>query len=1056
MGLNRTKPVNNHAVRRASILHRASRARIAITTISFHSRRLLPPPLLSPAVGYHGTVLLRPLLALLIPVAWAAGDSPSFNRDIRPLLSDRCFACHGPDSANRKAGLRLDQEQAAKSPNRAGKIAIVPGKPQQSLAFVRIISDNKALRMPPAYAGHDKLAAGDIEKIKLWIEQGAPWEKHWSLLPPQKPATPAGGHPIDTLVRRRLQAMGLQPSPEAARPTLIRRVTLDLTGLPPTPGEVQAFVNDTAPNAYEKVVDRLLASPRYAERMAIRWLEAARYADTNGYQSDGERSMWRWRDWVLNAFRKNMPFDRFTIEQIAGDMLPNATLDQKIASAFHRNHRTNAEGGIVEEEFRTEYVADRVETTSTVWLGLTFGCARCHDHKYDPLSQKEFYQLFAYFNNVPERGLVYNFGNEEPFIQAPTDEHRRVLAGHDAKVREAEQRWEGMQSRLTDEQRRWEAALAKRDALHWEPTQGLVLKLPLEGAAVGKVGRAESFNGKRELATSEDSARFDFKDPFTFSAWIKPESANGTILSKSEDYFEGEGYQWFLKDGKLRLHITRRFTDISLRLETKDAIPLHEWQHVAISYDGYRKGKGVRIYRNGVSMPIDVLFDELTYPFGPKEPFRLGAGAGDRYLFQGLIDEVRAYNRALTPDEINALTSLEPLQALTPGSPKLRLAFLDIGASPEIQTALRQLEEVRTARRKYDESIPTVMVMVEGEPRKTHLLRRGAYDAPGEQVFAAVPASLPGLKPEWPNNRLGLAQWLVDRANPLTARVTVNRYWQMLFGTGLVKTSEDFGSQGEWPIHQDVLDWLAVEFMDSGWDIRHILKTIVMSETYRQNSAVSPELLQRDPDNRMLARGPRLRLSAEMIRDQALFASGLLVERMGGPSVKPYQPAGLWQELSGGRGYVTDKGEGLYRRSLYTYWKRTVAPPSMITFDSPTRESCIVRETRTNTPLQALTLMNDVTYLEAARKLGERMMHEGLAKGFVRVLSRQPSAKEQAILERTLAQFQSRYQADPKAAEKFLAQGEAPRDAKLDVAQLAAHTSVASLLLNLDEAVTKE
>jgi hypothetical protein len=990
-----------------------------------------------------------------------------FNRDVRPIFSDRCFSCHGPDSVNRQAGLRLDQEAAAKAKLADGKTPIVPGDAERSEVYRRISSNSKALRMPPAYAGHDPLTPKEVETIRRWLDEGAVWQKHWAFLAPVRPAPPQVKHSawvrnaVDAFIVSRLEREGLEPSPEADKVTLLRRVTLDLTGLPPAPSEVDAFLKDTAPGAYERVVDRLLSSTHYAERMAIRWLEAARYADTNGYQSDGERSMWRWRDWVIGAFDRNMPFDKFTIEQIAGDLLPNATLDDKIATAFHRNHRTSAEGGIVEEEFRTEYVADRVETTSTVWLGITLGCARCHDHKYDPFLQKDFYSMFAFFNNVPERGLVYNFGNEEPFIKAPTPENTARLAELDAKLAGAEKHWDALQGRLRKEQHRWEKNVRSQQ-VDWTVPGATDLHLPAQTMRLDGVHDVES----------PDKLKFDYKDPFTFAAWIKPDSPNGVILSKSEDYFEGEGHQWFLMDGKLRLHITRRFTDISLRMETVQPLKLHEWQHVAITYDGYRKGAGVHMYVNGEPWETKILFDELTYPLGPKEPWRVGAGAGDKYRFKGEIKGVRVYKTALTPEQVSVLPlkeTISEIAAMPAGSRnaaqqhKLRFCFLDKYATQEIRSGLHGLEEARTERRKYYEAIPTVMIMVEGKPRETHLLRRGAYDQPGEKVTARTPTVLPPFKPEWPDNRLGLAKWLVDRSNPLTARVTVNRFWAMLFGTGLVKTVTDFGSQGEWPVHQDLLDWLAVEFMDSGWNVKGILKTMVMSNTYRQESRVTPELLQKDPENRLLARGPRFRLPAEMIRDQALAASGLLVDRVGGPSVKPYQPPGLWQELTGGRGYVEDSGAGLYRRSLYTYWKRTIAPPAMITFDSPTRETCIVRETRTNTPLQALNLMNDETYLEAARKLAERAMREGGSAEeqrvrflFRTVLARAPKDREDQVLTKTLEQFRARYAAHPETAKKFLNQGKSPRDPSLNPVELAAYTGISSLILNLDETVTKE
>ncbi|MGH9631720.1 MAG: DUF1553 domain-containing protein [Bryobacteraceae bacterium] len=1045
-----------------------------------------------PAVVLFFTAAL--LLARAAPADSGSVAPVKFNRDIRPIFSDKCFACHGPDAATRQAGLRFDTEAGARAELPSKRQALVPGDLKASELYRRVSSDNKAVRMPPAYAGHERLTDTEIELIRRWIEEGAKWEKHWSFIAPERPALPEvtardwTRNPIDYFVLDRLEREGLSPSPEADRPTLIRRVTLDLTGLPPTPEEVDAFVADDSKQAYEKVVDRLLASPRYAERMAIRWLEGARYADTNGYQTDGERSMWRWRDWVIKAFDRNMPFDQFTIEQIAGDMLPNATLDQKIASAYHRNHRTTSEGGIVEEEFRVEYVADRVETTSTVWLGLTVGCARCHDHKYDPITQKEFYQLFAYFNNVPERGLVYNFGNEEPLIKAPTAEHSRKLAELDRKLDDSRQAWEELQPKISKLQTKWEKKIRKSDSIDWTVTGGQVVHEMLDGGpgekvtgckgdcslpvVDGRIGKARGFDGQ-SFIDAGDVGKFNYLDPFTMAAWIKAESGDGAILSRAEDYLEGEGYGLFLMDGKLRLHVTRRWTDISLRVETAQPVALNEWQHVMVTYDGRRKSAGVKMYVNGKPQELKVLFDELTYPFGPKEPFRIGAGGGEKYRFRGLIDDVRVYDTDLSPEQAAVVPVLETVNeiAASPRSSraegqahKLRFCYLEKFAPEKIQQARQRLEDATVERERYYDSIPTVMVMKEREePRETFVLKRGAYDAHGEKVSPGVPSILPPLSEGAPNNRLGLAKWLVDRSNPLTARVMVNRFWQRYFGYGLVKTVEDFGSQGEWPIHQDLLDWLATEFMDNGWDMKALQKTIVMSATYRQSSRVTPELLKRDPENRLYARGPRVRLPAEMIRDQALAVSGLLVEELGGPSVKPYQPPGLWQELAGGKGYERDEGDSLYRRSLYTYWKRTVAPPSMITFDSPTRETCIVRSNRTNTPLQALNLMNDVTYVEASRKMAERMMTEAgpgaterIVRGYRLVLGRAPKPKEREVLMRAFGHFEKRYAADREAALELLSEGGSPRNESLDPSELAAYASVASLILNLDEAITKE
>jgi hypothetical protein len=1000
-----------------------------------------------------------PILAGLF-LAWpAAAQKVEFNRDIRPILSDKCFTCHGPDQANRKSPLRLDIESAAKAELGRGRFALVPGNPGRSEVYRRITSENKVLRMPPEYLGRERLKDGEIELIRRWIERGAEYQQHWSLIPPKRPAPPEvrdGSrvrNEIDRFVLSRLEREGLQPSPEADRATLIRRVALDLTGLPPDPRDVQE-------GEYEAIVDRLLASPRYAEHMAVRWLEAARYADTNGYQTDGPREMWRWRDWVIDAFQRNMPFDRFTVEQIAGDLLPHAALSQKIATAFHRNHRTSAEGGIVDEEFRVEYVADRVDTTGTVWMGLTVGCARCHDHKYDPITQKEYYQLFAFFNNVPEKGFVYNFGNEEPYIKAPLPEQQRRLDELDRQAAEAEAKVRSLEGKTARAQRKWERRLKP---LAWELTAGQVYHNPLEGGT--------RFDGQHFIEAGKDIAKFDYRDPFTFAARIKPESGDGAILSRAEDYFEGQGHALYLVEGKLRLHVIFRWTDLGMRIETAQPVKIGEWQHVLVTYDGGMKASGVRMYVDGEPQELKVLFDQLLWPLDHKEPFRIGAGGGKR--FRGMISDVRAYNAALSAEEAAVVALADPVERIAVLPPesrsraqaeKLRLCFLDVAAPREVRRARDRLETVRKMKQEYLASIPTVMVMAERpERRQTFLLKRGAYDAPGEKVEPGVPRVLPPLRPEWPRNRLGLARWLVDRSNPLTARVIVNRFWQMFFGAGIVKTVEDFGSQGEWPTHPELLDWLAVEFMESGWDVKSLLRTIVSSATYRQSSNVTPELLQRDPENRLLARGPRFRLPAEVIRDQALAVAGLLVERTGGPSVRPYQPPGLWQELHGGKGYEQDHGAGLYRRSLYTYWKRTVAPPNMMNFDAPNRETCVVRQVRTNTPLQALSLMNDVTFVEASRKLAERMMVEGgrserdrIGWVFRTVLARPPRGDESEVLEQALAKFRSHYAANEADAVALLGQGESPRNLKLDARELAAYTGVASLVLNLDETITKE
>jgi hypothetical protein len=1069
------------------------------------------------------------LLAIVFGVSIASwGSDPDsgavlFNRDIRPILSDRCYTCHGPDKANRKTAMHFDTEDGARTALASGGVAFVSGDLQKSMMYQRISSNDEATRMPPAYMGYAKLSDHEIDLIKRWIEQGAKWEKHWSLIPPQAAVQPQVAHKqwphdaIDYYVLAKLEKEGLTPSPEADRATLIRRVTLDLTGLPPTAADVAAFQNDKSPNAYEKVVDRLLASPRYGENLAWQWLDAARYADTNGYQSDGPRYMWRWRDWVIDAFNHNMPFNTFTIDQLAGDMLPHPTRDQIIATAFNRNHRTSAEGGIIDEEFRVAYVVDRVDTTSNVWMGLTVGCARCHDHKYDPILQKEYYQLFAYFNNVPEHGFVYDFGNEEPYIKAPTPEQDARLKDFDQKLAAAQSKYTALTPQIEPNQRAWERWVKASHIPDWEVREGLILNYPLHGdlrETTGVYERRSSFgripegmtpavkpddpvkpivegstdktlpfvSGKPGLAAGFDGHRyingglvlnFDYLDPFTFSAWVKSETPNGAILSSVEDVHEGTGYGLYLRDGKLRYNYTHRWTDLAERVETHNNLPLNEWHQVTVTYDGKRKAAGVNFYIDGVLQEKTVVFDQWLSSIGKGRTFRIGAGEGPEDRFKGDIADVRIYNRPLTATEVSTLPVLETVPQIAAIPParrtaaqanKLQLCFLDQYAPEDVREALRNVELAQAARDSFYATIPTVMVMKEGPQRDAFILKRGAYDMHGDKVSPGLPHILPPMPADFPNNRLGFAEWLVDKSNPLTARVTVNRFWQMLFGTGLVKTVEDFGSQGDWPVYQDVLDDLSVRFMQSGWNVKALLKTIVMSSTYRQSSRVTPALLEKDPENRLLARGPRFRLPAQVLRDQALAISGLLVEKVGGPSVKPYQPAGLWEEVSfSGVAYKQDHGDDLYRRSLYTYWRRTVAPPTMVNFDASARETCIVRANRTNTPLQALDLMNDVTYLEAARKFAEKIMKEGgstpearIDYAFHRALARAPEPREQAVLINALNQFQARFQAKPDSAVKFLSQGESPRDPSLNTVDLAAYTSVASLIMNMDETITKE
>jgi hypothetical protein len=1076
----------------------------------------------------------------------AAAEQPApvtveFNRDIRPILSDKCFQCHGPGT--QMATLRFDSEEGAKHALKDGRFAIVPGDPARSQMIARITATSPGVRMPRSQNGAaagEPLSTRQVALLTRWIEQGAKWQKHWSFIPPQRPELPRDlkdanwvRNPIDAFVLERLERGGLEPSPEAGKATLLRRVSLDLTGLPPTPAELDAFLADRSSAAYEKVVDRLLRSPRYGERMAFPWLDAARYADSNGYQTDGERFMWRWRDWVIDAFNRNMPYDQFTIEQLAGDLLPNATLSQKIATGFNRNHRGNSEGGIVPEEYAVEYVVDRVDTTSTVFLGLTVACARCHNHKFDPITQKEFYQLFAYFNNVPEHGKFRRVGNSPPYIAAPLPAQDAQLKRLDEELAAASAAYAKLQPDVTGAQRDWERALkASAPVEGWAPTRGLVAYYSFDSdltpqvavlqdgrdrrAAVyaargdvtgtaftrqdektgpilapGRIGQAASFDGKSVVQFGGDIAGFDsygagrgalgandptvtFDDAYTMAAWIYPTAPSGAIVTRDEDIFEPNGHGLNLRDAKIEYDYVTKWVDEGIRLRTRNAVTLNEWHHVALVYSGSRWASGVKIYVDGEDQPLEILIDDFNSQGAVKrEPLRIGAGGGPDNRFRGSLDEVRIYNRALSPAEARMLADLTPVttiatlpeeQRTAAQADKIRDYFLEHALPANLADARKRLADAQATRDSFYQSLPTVMVMEEmPTPRDTHVLIRGMYDRPGEVVTPKLPAALVSSSTGYLPNRLGLARWLVDPSNPLMARVTVNRFWQMYFGVGLVKTTEDFGSQGEAPSHPELLDWLATEFVRTGWDVKALQKTIVMSATYRQNSRTSPELRSKDPDNRLLARGPSARLSADIVRDQALAVAGLLVNTIGGPSVKPYQPEGLWNEIGGGGAYTQDHGDNLYRRSLYTYWRRTIPPPSMANFDASARESHMVRPVLTNTPLQALDLMNDVTFVEAARVFAERVMKEGgktpserIDFAFRVATARRPNATEAAVLEDAFLESLELFKSKPDAALKYVSHGEHPRDTRFDVSELAAYTSVMSLILNLNEVVMKE
>jgi hypothetical protein len=1108
--------------------------------------------------------------------ATQSGAKPvDFNRDIRPILSDKCFVCHGLDAPAKKIKLRLDSEVAATADLGGGRHAIVPGEPNKSELVKRVTHADEARRMPPADSGR-ALTKREVDLLTEWIRQGAKWRAHWAFVAPVRPEPPPvknaawPKNAIDHFVLARLEREGLQPAPEADRARLLRRVSLDLTGLPPSTEELDDFLHDKSPNAYEKVVDRLLASPRYGERMAFKWMDAARYSDTNGYQNDGDRYMWRWRDWVINAFNRNIPYDQFTVEQLAGDLEPNPTLDQRIATAFNRNHRQNSEDGLIPEEYAVEYVVDRVDTTATVFLGLTMGCARCHTHKYDPFTHKEYYQLYAYFNSVPEDGRG-SYHTSQPWIPAPTVEQQRQLRQIETDIAKTTRKLNALAAGRRNDLRRWARELASSEMRQWFPADNLLLRHSLdagaevelaarieqrefagyesaapqtetkqqpagfrEGAPAGvssPLGQGAAFDGRMfydagRVADFDYSDRLvDHRDQFAISVWFYPETENsGAIVTHMQDkpgekdgsLPKNRGYGLFFNDGKVHWNVVSVWADDSWRVETAP-IAIKQWHHVVAIFDGREPYERARIYLDGRKQNLKVNNGRIYRTFSDRSVnLRIGGGAGPEYRFKGKLDEVRVYNALPDAEQLAMLAcadSLPSIAAIPAGKRtegqrlKLLNAWLDAGAPTAIHQQWKRLHELKRAKTKLEREFPLLMVMEElPEPRPAHVLRRGAYDSPGEAVTRGLPAALRQANKQ-PANRLEFAQWLVSPANPLTARVTVNRFWQMFFGTGLVKTVEDFGAQGELPSHPELLDWLAVEFRDGAtrrrgdesknpqsesvpravaseslsvsglgkrravltrdqqWDVKALLKTIVMSATYRQSSDVSRRLLQRDPDNRLLARGARFRLPAEIIRDQALLVSGLLVEKLGGPSVKPYQPAGLLKDMvfSNMTNYAQDKGDGLWRRSLYTFWKRTVLNPGMQVFDATAREQCVVRETRTNTPLQALNLMNDVTYVEAARMLAERMLltvstgpRGRLAWAFRAVTSRPPDGMEQETLLENLNAQLAYFRGRPREAEKLLMIGEKRNDARLNPAELAAYAMTASLILNLDEAITKQ
>ncbi|GJM30174.1 MAG: hypothetical protein DHS20C17_28090 [Cyclobacteriaceae bacterium] len=1061
--------------------------------------------------------LLNPLSILLVLAFLGCKDGPGltsneqrdlpkrvdFNFHIKPIFSDRCFTCHGPDENARKADFRLDIEEFAFAllDSASDRYAIVPGAVRKSHLLKRIASEDPDFMMPPPESNL-ALSPYEIALIERWIEQGAEWKPHWSFIPAEMPVLPQVNNndwvnnEIDLFVLSTLENASLRPAAEESREKLLRRLSFDLTGLPPTISQLDDFLSDNSPDAYEKQVDRLLASPAYGERMASIWLEAARYADSHGYQDDRPRSIWPWRDWVIRAFNENLSYDDFITWQLAGDLLPNPTYDQKLATAFNRNHAITQEGGVINEEYITEYVADRTNTVSTAFMGLTMQCARCHDHKYDPISQKEYYQMFAFFNGIDERGQINYFDQApSPNMRIEDAELEATITFldslRDAKEVELQQLAEGIdegfKSWLDNEYdhetiaRQIEVGLIahfKLDVLDNLATPNEIIDAPLgranvkiiselaePGLIAGLDGNALKFDGKNYLSLG-DIGDFEESNRFSFGGYIKPsrypEKMAGLLVRRNGEQRRG-GYELALDSrGRLVGSLVHDHQQQQIVVRTRGSIPLSNWTHILMTYDGSGKASGVGLFINGKRQPVAVLFDQLNrksilngndFLVGNWTPRRAQSKQYEGFE-AGAIDEVRIYARELSDPEVKLLADSK-----NPFTNKELRQFYLMNIDSGYQTSRNKLDSIRSI---YLE-VPNIMIMQEMDtPRATYILDRGVYDAPTEEVKPGTPQGILPFPDSYPRNRLGLANWLTDPKNSLTARVAVNRFWQMMFGNGLVNTPEDFGNQGDLPSHPRLLDWLAVTFLENDWDVKATIKLIALSATYQQSSEITKEKYQLDPNNVLLSRGPYKRLNAEMLRDQALAASGLLNTKVGGKWVKPYQPPGIWKELAnqiGENKYRPGKGADLYRRSLYSYWKRTIPPPVMLTFDASERAVCVLKRQSTSTPLQALVLLNDPQFLEASSVLAQSVIISyrdeeaaWIPAIFRSLTSRNPNPEEIGKLQLLYEAEKHYYQEQPQAAVQLLSVGNFQRNYHLSVTELAALTIVTSTILNLDEA----
>jgi hypothetical protein len=1048
-----------------------------------------------------------------------------FNYDVKPILSDKCFACHGPDAKKQKGGLRLDTEEgaykalkSAKKGHGTTRHAIVPGDLAASEVYNRLVAQDPDLKMPPP-ASNLTLSTKEIAVLTRWIEEGARYKPHWSFIKPEKPAIPEPRQtgwartPIDHFILAKLEKEKLPPSSEASREDLIRRASFDLTGLPPTLAEIDAFVADKSPDAYAKLIDRLLESPAYGERMASEWLDVARYADSDGYLDDKHRDFSPWRDWVIGAFNRNMPYNRFVTMQLAGDLLPDKTKETILATAFNRLHKKSSEAGIVFEEYRVEYNADRVQTLGQGILGLSVQCARCHDHKYDPISQEAYYKMFGLFNSTNETGSPV-YGPDQtpgPALLLTTRENEEMLRFFDRKVTGLTNQLANAQAHAEEGQQKWQntGALTEK-LLDQKIREGMVAYYPFEKAvktADGKTVMPNAINSKQLAQCNEiilkpgvkGNAYFvsDYNsiklgnnigwhertEPFSVELWIRPNTVypDAGVFYHCEDLRLGyKGYSLRLADNKLQFIIAHSYPQNAIQVSTLAPVPAKQWTKVTVTYDGTSKAFGAKIYVNGEAAKTAVDFDNLykgilyekdihTYGFQ-------GFMVGQRNLLipfkDGGIDELKIYDKSLTPLEVlynhNPKKAVEILKTQhSAAREEMVKDFYNAHFNAKARTLRDSLKARMDEQNKLINTIPELMVMGDlPKPRPTYLLTRGAYNAPGKRV---TPGALDAIMPfegKFPPNRLGLVRWLFAPGNPLTARVFVNRIWQMHFGNGIVRSSADFGNQGNLPSHPELLDWLAVDFMESGWNIKRLHKLVMLSATYRQTSRATPELLEKDPDNAWLARGARFRFTAEMIRDNSLAISGLLVNKLGGKSVYPYQPAGLWDELSDKvwrYKYQQEPGEGLYRRSLYTIWKRTSPPPSMLIFDAPERGECVAKRRATSTPLQALVLLNDPQYVEAARALAEKVLHARKPGGsdatnlaFRLITGRRPDKTEQRILAEFYADELKRFRAKPAQALEYLRTGERPWDTALQPEEIAALATVSSSIMNTDEGHTRK